>query len=161
MNIFQNALEVKEVLPQGKSFTLVGGCFDLIHVGHIHLLEYAASLEDLLVVAVLSDEYVRNYKDLEQPIINQRQRVKMVASIRFADFVYVSDVSSSSPETLQLFKPNSVVFGEELGNEEKLQRRIRNITNFSPNTKIRFLSRYAEEEISTSYIINKIRGKKN
>ena len=160
MNIFQNALEVRGILPKGKSFTLVGGCFDLIHVGHIHLLEYAASLEDLLVVAVLSDEYVGNYKDLEQPIINQRQRAKMVASTKFADFVYVSDISPSSPETLQLFRPDSVVFGEEPGNEEKTQQRVRNIVNFSPSTKVWFLPRYVEEEISTSYIINKIRDRK-
>ena len=62
-NIFQSATEIKNVLPKGKRFTLVGGCFDLIHVGHIHLLEYAASLEELLVVAVLSDTYARKYKD--------------------------------------------------------------------------------------------------
>src|ERR1700733_1507610 len=62
-NIFQDALGVRQALSHGKRFTLVGGCFDLIHVGHVHLLEYAASLEELLVVAVLSDSYTRMYKD--------------------------------------------------------------------------------------------------
>ena len=155
--IFQNAANVRNVLPQGKTFTLVGGCFDLLHVGHIHLFEYAASLEDILVVSVLSDTYARKYKDPERPIMIQKHRAIMVASIGFVDFVYVSDISPSSPETLQLLKPDSVVFGEEPGNVEKTRRRIENVANASPNTKIRFLHRYDEEEISTSYIIDKIR----
>ncbi|HBB65228.1 MAG TPA: hypothetical protein DCZ84_01130 [Candidatus Vogelbacteria bacterium] len=156
-NIFQSAIEVKNVLPQSKRFTMVGGCFDLIHVGHIHLLEYAASLEDLLVVAVLSDSYARKYKDSLRPIINQKQRAKMVASIRFVDFAYISDISPSNLETLHLLKPDSVVFGEEPSNTEKMEQRMKNIMIASPRTKIRFLPRYNEEEISTSYIINKIR----
>ena len=48
-NIFQSVFEIKNILPQGKTFTLIGGAFDLIHVGHIHLLKYANTLEDLLV----------------------------------------------------------------------------------------------------------------
>jgi len=81
----------------------------------------------------------------------------MVASIRFVDFVYVSDISTSSPETLQILRPSSVVFGEEPNNAEKMQQRIKNIASSSPDTKVRFLPRYDEEEISTSYIIDKIR----
>jgi cytidyltransferase-like protein len=155
--IFKNAMEVKSVLPQGKTLTLVGGCFDLIHVGHLHLLEYAASLEEVLVVAVLSDVYARKYKNPQRPVISQKQRMMMVASIRFVDLVYVSDISPSSPETLRILKPDSVVFGEEPRNAEKMRRRIENITSSSPDTKIHFLPRYDEEEISTSYIIDKIR----
>lgn len=155
--IFKNATEVKSVLSQDKTLTLVGGCFDLIHVGHLHLLEYAASLEEILVVAVLSDVYARKYKNSQRPVINQKQRAMMVASIRFVDFVYVSDISPNSTETLQILRPNSIVFGEEPSNAEKMQQRIKNIANSSPDTKIRFLPRYNEEEISTSCIIDKIR----
>ncbi len=157
-NIFQNAAEVKVALPQGKTITLVGGCFDLIHVGHLHLFEYAASLEDILVVAVLSDGYARGYKDSQRPIINQKQRAKMVASIRYVDFVYVSDVSPSSRETLQLLKPDSVVFSEEGNKTEKQQFRMQNLASSSPDTKIRFLPRYSEEVVSTGRIIERIKG---
>jgi len=156
--VFSNAAEVKRVLSHGKTFTLIGGCFDLIHVGHLHLLEYAASLEEILVVAVLSDAYAQSYKDPSRPIIGQNQRARMVASIRCVDFVYISDVSSSSPETLQLLKPTNIVFGHEAGDEEKMRKRMQNIAEFSPSTKVRLLPRYAEEEISTGLIIAKIRG---
>lgn len=156
--IFEDANVVKGSLPSNKTFTLVGGVFDLIHVGHVHLLEYASTLEDLLVVAVLSDKAVRKYKDTMRPVINQRQRALMVASIRFADFVYISEDGPSSIETLELLKPDSVVFGEEASNAENVKRWAARIKNCSPNTKIRLLPRYSEEEISTSHIINRIQG---
>jgi cytidyltransferase-like protein len=159
-NFFQSLAEIKTFLPEGKTVTLVGGCFDLIHVGHIHLLRYAASLEELLVVAVLSDAYARSYKGIERPVINQKQRAMMVASIRYVDYVYISDVSPSSPETLELLKPSSVVFGDEPSNVGKMQQRVENVATTSPDTKVRFLPRYDEEEISTSHIIEKIRGSK-
>lgn len=157
-NLFQSLAEIKAVLPQEKTVTLVGGCFDLIHVGHIHLLEYATSLEDLLVVAVLSDAYTRGYKDTGRPIISQKQRARMVASIRCVDYVYVSDVSPSGVETLELLKPSSVVFGERPDNELKIRQRMANIAAASPLTKVKFLPHYSEEKISTSYIIERILG---
>lgn len=149
--------EVRERIPRSARFALVGGCFDLIHVGHVHLLEYAASLEGLLVVAVLSDSYARKYKDSLRPIINQKQRAMMVASIRVVDFVYISDVSPSSIQTLQLLKPSSVVFDKELVDSKKMSQRNKNFEMASPDTRIRFLNRYNTEEVSTSHIINKIR----
>lgn len=156
-NIFQSLIEVKGRLPKGKGITLVGGCFDLIHVGHVHLLEHAATLDDLLVVAILSDSYAKKYKDSSRPIINQKQRARMVASIRCVDFVYISETSPSSVETLQTLQPNNVVFDNTAANSEKMQRRIQNMAESSPQTKIHFLNRYNEEDISTSHIIDKIR----
>jgi cytidyltransferase-like protein len=157
-NIFQSAVEVRQTLPRGKKFTLVGGCFDLIHVGHVHLLEYAASLEELLVVAVLSDSYTQKYKDPLRPVINQKQRLKMIASIRCVDFSYISNVSPNGLETLGLLKPHSVVFDEESRNTEKMRQRMENIESASPHTKVIFLPRYNEEEISTGRIISRIRA---
>ena len=156
MRIFENAATLKESLPHDTTFTLVGGCFDLIHVGHIHLLEHANTLEKMLVVAVLSDASVRGYKKSGRPIINERQRAVMVGSIRFVDFVFISDTNPNGPETLALLKPNSVVFGEETS-ETSLVRRRENIAAYSPHTKVQLLPRYTEELVSTSIIIDKIR----
>ena len=158
MNIFQNAVELQKVLPKNRKFTLIGGCFDLIHVGHLHLLEHAASLEEVLVVAVLSDAYTRTYKGIQRPVINQDQRARMVASVRFVDFVYISDGSPSSVEALQLLKPDTVVFEEESGTTEKMQKRLSQIATSSPNTRVEFLPRYKKEEVSTGGIIRKIRS---
>lgn len=156
--IFESASEIKSCLPIDTSFTLVGGCFDLIHVGHLHLLEYASRLEELLIVAVLSDENVRNYKKSGRPIINEQQRATMLASIRCVDFVYISNVNPNGHETLQLLKPSSIVFGEE-NSADKLKRWTANAAICSPNTKVHLLARYGNEEMpSTTSIINKIRN---
>lgn len=154
--IIESASAIKRSIPVNKTFTLVGGCFDLLHVGHLHLFDYASTLEDLLVVAVLSDENVRGYKQSGRPIINQLQRAKMIASIGVVDFAYISNVNPNGPETLELLKPNSVVFGEDIS-AEKVERWSVNLAIYSPHTKIRFLPRYCEEEISTSHIIQRIR----
>jgi cytidyltransferase-like protein len=157
-SIPRSAQTLKKLLPQGKSFCLVGGAFGLIHVGHLHLLEYAAALEDLLVVAVLSDSYVRGYKNSSRPVINQRQRATMVAALRCVDLVYVASVSPNSPRTLSLLKPDSVVFGEDPLSEARLKQRVAHVKGCSPHTKIQILPRYTQEEISTGLILKKIRG---
>lgn len=157
-SIPRSAQALKKLLPTSKTFCLVGGAFGLIHVGHLHLLKYAATLEDLLVVAVLSDDYVRGYKNSSRPIINQQQRVAMVAALRCVDYVYLANVSPSSPRVLSLLKPDSIVFGEDPQSETRLQQRIAQVRASSPNTKIQLLPRYTEEEISTGFILKKIRG---
>lgn len=153
---FRDLRSVKEQLPSGKSFALVSGCFDLFHVGHIHVLKFAKSLEDLVVVAVLSDEYVHAYKGPARPIINEKQRATIVASSKFVDYAYIADVSPNSPEVLAWLKPDSIVFGEEAGKEEKMVRRISTIKAVSPTTRIATLPRYEEEPISTGIIIHRI-----
>lgn len=155
-NIFGSMQELVNYLPQGKEIILIGGSFDLIHVGHLHLLEYASSVGDLLIVAVLSDRYTRSYKGERRPIIGEKQRVRMVASLRCVDYAYVSDVSASSIETLEMLKPHHVVFGEQSSDENRIKKRLANIRRTSPSTKVHFLPRYAEEGVSTSGIIQEI-----
>ncbi|MBI3343244.1 adenylyltransferase/cytidyltransferase family protein, partial [Candidatus Gottesmanbacteria bacterium] len=57
---------------------LVGGCFDLLHYGHIRFLEEAKKLGDHLVVALESDENVRRMKGEGRPIHTQAQRKEML-----------------------------------------------------------------------------------
>lgn len=66
---------------------LVGGCFDLIHFGHIHFLKKARSLGDYLVVALESDENVRHLKGESRPVHTQKQRREMLEALKFVDEV--------------------------------------------------------------------------
>lgn len=66
---------------------LVGGCFDLLHYGHIKFLEEAKTLGDYLIVALESDENVRKMKGDSRPIHTQEQRKIMLESLRFVDEV--------------------------------------------------------------------------
>lgn len=68
---------------------LVGGCFDLIHFGHVHFLKRARALGDYLVVALESDKNVRRLKGKGRPIHSQTKRKIMLESLRFVDRVIV------------------------------------------------------------------------
>lgn len=60
---------------------LVGGCFDLLHFGHISFLKQAKALGDYLVVALESDENARRMKGDNRPIHNQKQRKEMLEAL--------------------------------------------------------------------------------
>lgn len=70
-----------------KKIVLVGGCFDLLHFGHISFLKQAKALGDHLVVALESDENVRRKKGDARPIHNQSQRKEMLEALSFVDEV--------------------------------------------------------------------------
>ncbi len=66
---------------------LVGGCFDLLHFGHIQFLASAKKLGDRLIVALESDENVRRMKGNARPIHTQAQRQTMLESLSVVDEV--------------------------------------------------------------------------
>ena len=66
---------------------LVGGCFDILHLGHIIFLEKAKKLGEKLVVLLESDENIKKNKGNSRPINNQKDRAKMLMSLRMVDQV--------------------------------------------------------------------------
>ena len=70
-----------------KKIVLVGGCFDLLHYGHISFLKQAKSLGDYLVVALESDENVKRMKGNARPIHTQVQRKQMLETLSCVDEV--------------------------------------------------------------------------
>ncbi|KKU95362.1 hypothetical protein A2875_04260 [Candidatus Gottesmanbacteria bacterium RIFCSPHIGHO2_01_FULL_46_14] len=70
-----------------KTIVLVGGCFDLLHYGHIKFLEEAKSHGDWLVIALESDENVRRMKGNSRPIHSQKQRKEMLEALSVVDEV--------------------------------------------------------------------------
>lgn len=66
---------------------LVGGCFDILHYGHIYFLKKAKKLGNYLVVALESDENTRKLKGPKRPIHTQKQRAEILKSLRFIDKV--------------------------------------------------------------------------
>ena len=68
---------------------IVGGCFDLLHYGHITFLKKAKELGDTLIVLLESDEKVRRLKGDTRPIHNQNQRKEMLESLSFVDEVII------------------------------------------------------------------------
>lgn len=67
----------------------VNGTFDILHVGHIHLLNYARSLGDHLTVAIDADERVRALKGLSRPVNNEYERCTILKNLKAVDSVEV------------------------------------------------------------------------
>lgn len=79
----------------------VNGTFDILHRGHIELLEYAKTLGDILVVAIDTDERVAELKGPSRPINNQYDRMFMLDALRAVDSVYFFN---SDEELITLIK---------------------------------------------------------
>jgi D-beta-D-heptose 7-phosphate kinase/D-beta-D-heptose 1-phosphate adenosyltransferase len=93
------------------------GCYDLIHPGHLHLLEAAAAKGDILVVAVNDDDSVRRLKGENRPVYSAAERAEILLAIRWVD--YVTIFPEDTPlATIQLVKPHVLVKGSEYKEED-------------------------------------------
>lgn len=86
------------------------GCFDLIHVGHVHCLDQAASHGDLLVVGLNDDESVRALKGPSRPVNTSQDRAEVLAGLRAVDAVCVFP-GFTATEFLSELKPDVYVKG--------------------------------------------------
>ncbi len=78
---------VYKVKKSNKKIVLVGGCFDILHFGHIRFLQEAKKLGDVLMVALESDENVKRLKGHKRPFHTQEQRANILAELRSVDYV--------------------------------------------------------------------------
>jgi D-beta-D-heptose 7-phosphate kinase/D-beta-D-heptose 1-phosphate adenosyltransferase len=86
------------------------GCFDLLHVGHIHYLQHARALGERLIVGLNDDASVRRLKGEGRPVIPQDERARILAALTCVD--YVTIFSESTPLALiQLLRPDILVKG--------------------------------------------------
>lgn len=89
----------------GARIVLANGCFDLLHVGHIRYLEGAKQLGDVLIVGINSDEQVKILKGENRPLIPERERAEIIASLRAADYVTIF-TEPTVTELIQSIKPD-------------------------------------------------------
>src|SRR6266536_5728236 len=75
----------------GKTVVLTNGCYDLLHPGHIRLLEQARSLGDVLILALNSDAGVRRMKGPSRPFIHQTERAELALALEAVDAVTLFD----------------------------------------------------------------------
>jgi D-beta-D-heptose 7-phosphate kinase/D-beta-D-heptose 1-phosphate adenosyltransferase len=74
---------------QGKTVVFTNGCFDIIHVGHVRLLQEAQTFGDVLIVALNSDFSVRALKGADRPLVSEEQRAEVVAALETVDYVVI------------------------------------------------------------------------
>jgi len=78
---------VSKLKKASRKIVLAGGCFDILHVGHIAFLEKAKAAGDILVLLLESDEAIRRLKGEKRPINPQENRAKVLSAIEFVDLV--------------------------------------------------------------------------
>jgi rfaE bifunctional protein nucleotidyltransferase chain/domain len=96
----------------GKKVVFTNGCFDILHAGHITLIEKAKKLGGYLVVGLNSDSSVRRIKGKNRPINNQKDRAYVLAAIASVDFIVIFN-EDTPYELLSKLKPDILVKGAD------------------------------------------------
>jgi D-beta-D-heptose 7-phosphate kinase / D-beta-D-heptose 1-phosphate adenosyltransferase len=93
------------VRRSGGTVVATGGCFDLLHAGHVTLLQAARSLGDCLVVCVNSDDSIRRLKGPDRPLVTQEDRAQVLEALACVDATIVFEEDTPA-ETLRRLQPH-------------------------------------------------------
>lgn len=126
----------------------VNGCFDVLHLGHVRMLEFAKSLGGNLVVGIDSDTRVSELKGEDRPINDQLSRSEFLVALRSVDSVVVFDSKHEMRKLLKTHRITDMVIGEEYRGKE--------ITGSDLVDRIHFFPKV--ENLSTTNILNNLRG---
>ena len=121
------------------------GCFDVIHRGHIELLEYCSSLGDV-TVGLNSDESVRRLKGPSRPFNSEYDRKRVLESIKYVSAVHIFQ-EDTPYELIKKLKPSLIVKGGDYISEQVVGHDLCEIKIFG-----------TIEGLSSSSLINQITG---
>lgn len=96
----------------GRRVVFTNGCFDLLHAGHVRLLEAARAQGDLLVVGLNSDASVRRLKGPSRPVLPEGERAEALRALEAVDRVVLYE-QDTPLETLQALVPDVLVKGAD------------------------------------------------
>jgi rfaE bifunctional protein nucleotidyltransferase chain/domain len=105
------------VHAQGGTLVATGGCFDLLHTGHITTLQTAGTLGDCLIVCLNSDASVSRLKGASRPLVVQADRVRVLEALSCVDAVAVFDEDSPG-RVLRELRPDVWVKGGDYERRE-------------------------------------------
>jgi D-beta-D-heptose 7-phosphate kinase/D-beta-D-heptose 1-phosphate adenosyltransferase len=91
----------------------VNGCFDILHRGHLELLNYAKSLGDYLVVGIDSDDRVRQNKGNNRPINSSEERFFMLTNLKSVDEVFLFSSDEELETLVKRIKPDIMIVGSD------------------------------------------------
>ena len=107
----------RKKLSASKKIVLAGGVFDIIHPGHIHTLNAAKALGDVLVVAIATDKTAQKMKK-RPPLHNQELRRELVSCLSMVDITMIGHEEDIF-ETVKEVKPNIIVLGYDQVHQDK------------------------------------------
>jgi rfaE bifunctional protein nucleotidyltransferase chain/domain/rfaE bifunctional protein kinase chain/domain len=114
---------IAEVRARGERVVATGGCFDILHAGHIASLSAARALGGCLIVCLNSDASVRRVKGASRPVVGERDRVEILSALACVDAVVVFD--EDTPEAvLGELRPDVFVKGADYELAEMPEARL-------------------------------------
>ncbi len=136
----------------GQKIVMTNGCFDVLHIGHVSYLQQAAREGDCLIVAVNSDESIRQLgKAPDRPIFEEANRVAMLAALESVD--YVVSFSEQTPHAvLESIKPDLLVKGGTYSHDEIVGREL--VESYGGEVK----ALGVVPGMSTTRILDRLRG---
>ena len=110
-SIVTSARDRKEII------VFTNGCFDIIHPGHVFILEQAKAKGDILIVGLNSDSSIKNFKSSDRPICNQDDRAYILAAFSYVDYIIIFE--EDTPEKLIIdITPDILVKGKDYEGKE-------------------------------------------
>ncbi len=149
----QDLRKLKKLIPylkaRRKKIVFTNGCFDLLHCGHVKYLQDAKKKGDVLVVGINSDASVKRIKGKGRPVVNERDRLRLVASLESVDYVVL--FKEDTPlKIIKFIKPAVLVKGADW-NKNNIVGKDFMISYGGRVSTIKFVKGY-----STSNLIKKI-----
>jgi len=141
--------KISDHKPETVVFT--NGIFDLLHKGHLEVLDFAKSLGDKLVVGINSDKATRILKGPDRPVNNEKDRKKILSSLSVVDEVVIFN-SVSTYSIIDNISPDIVVKGGEFTAEE-----IRKRDNIPDHIQIKVAPLLDKVNYSTTKVIERVR----
>jgi rfaE bifunctional protein nucleotidyltransferase chain/domain/rfaE bifunctional protein kinase chain/domain len=114
---------VRRVRERGGRVVATGGCFDLLHAGHVGTLEAARALGDCLIVCLNSDASIRRLKGSDRPLVQQEERARVLRALRWVDAVVVFDEDTPAA-VLERLRPDVFAKGGDYNLEELAEARL-------------------------------------
>ena len=95
----KNTQEITDkIRNENKTIVVCGGCFDILHIGHISFLREAKKQGNYLFVLLENDKTVRKLKGANRPIHSQKERAEVLAALSFVDYVVLLDEMKSNDD---------------------------------------------------------------
>ncbi len=130
-----------------KKIVFTNGCFDVLHVGHLHILSAARELGQALIVGLNSDKSVRNLKGMSRPVQHEDDRALLLAGLSVVDAIVLFD-ELTPLQLIEQLQPDVLVKGGDYKIEEIVGNNIVKQIEVIP-----FIEGY-----SSSLIIKKIKS---
>ena len=105
-----------------KKKIFVNGSFDILHVGHLKILNYAKSLGDYLMVAIDTDIRIRELKGKSRPINSVYERKILLQNLKCVDEVRLFDSDQDLIRIMEAYKPDIIVKGSDYRETDQLSK---------------------------------------